>query len=415
MGGQQGQETVFSRIIRFAANRGGHIAVMGALSLPVMAGGVALATDGSHWLLEKTQLRFAIDAAAISAGQLYNRGIPEAQIDSAIRANLISAGYPAATLALNISYPDASTDLLTAQASYRAEKYFSQVIWDGIVNVTARTVVAVEGKQACVLALNETASGAVTMSGSGSATLTGCVVASNSNSDSSIYMGGSATLTTDCMVASGGINGESMVTTLCQKSKTYRRPTDDPYADLVQPDTPVSCTNPPNFKPGESNSLSPGCFRKDLDLKGTVTFAPGVYILDGADMVIGSGSVVSGTDVTFVLKNGASLKFNGGATIDLRAPDTGSTEPYPGILFWGANTNMTSHKINGDASSFMSGAIYLPDDAVELNGSSGFDTTCSRIVADTVTLIGNTEFSTNCTTQLGGYDVFTPDTVVIVD
>lgn len=404
-----------NRFGHFARDRRGNIALLSALTLPFLLGGIALGTDASHWFLEKTKLSFASDAAAVSAGQLYNRGVAQDLVTAAIRQNLVSEGYPSSSLVLNITYPDSTSDLLTAQVSYQADKYFSQVVWSGIANIAARTVVAVNGKPACVLALNSSASGAVTLGGSGSATFDGCVVASNSTSDSSIYLGGSASLNTDCMVSSGGINGASLATTVCQKNRTYRRATDDPFADLVQPETPVSCTASPHFNPGETYTLNSGCYRDDLSLKGTVTFNSGVYILDGADLDIGSGAVVSGTDVTFILKNGASLKFNGGATIDLRAPETGSSEPYPGMLFWGSATNAGSHKINGDASSFLSGALYFPNDAVEFNGTSGFDSACTRIVGDTVTLLGTTEFSTNCTTQLGGYDVATPDSVVIVD
>ena len=170
-----------------------------------------------------------------------------------------------------------------------------------------------------------------------------------------------------------------------------------------------------NFKPKGNYTLKPDCYDHDLDIKGSLTFEPGVYILDGADMKINSNAVVTGHDVTFVLKNGASLDFSGNATIDLRAPEEGSSEKYPGILFWGSKTNATSHIITGDASSFFSGAMYFPDDAVQFTGNSGMDTTCTRVVADTITLLGNNSFSTDCTNKLGPYDITSADAVVIVE
>jgi Flp pilus assembly protein TadG len=400
---------------RYLSDRRGNIAILGALTLPLFIGGIAFGTEASHWFVEKSKLSFATDAAAVSAGSLYNRGIANDHIESAIRETLVSEGYPDATLALGITYPTPISDLMTVTVSYETDKYFSQVLWDGNVSIASKTIVAIFGKPACILALNPTAANAVTMSGSSSATLDGCVVASNSNSASSIYLGGSTSLTVDCMVASGGIYGELNATTDCQSNRTFRRATRDPFASLVQPATPAFCTNPPNFQPSGTYTLSPGCFTQNLSLKGNVTFQPGVYILDGKNLKINSNAVVTGTNVTFVLKNGATLDFAGTATIKLTAPDAASGEPYPGILFWGAPDNNAAHKITGDSSSFFSGAMYLPDDAVQFTGNSGLNSDCARIIGDTVTLIGNADFNTNCTNFTGGYEISTADAVVIVE
>jgi hypothetical protein len=217
------------------------------------------------------------------------------------------------------------------------------------------------------------------------------------------------------MVASGGIYGENIATTVCQNNLTYRKETKDPFASLVQPATNPPCQKPPNFKPSTSFTLDPGCYKNSLNIKGTVAFNKGVYILDGVDMKINSNAVVTGHDVTFVLKNGATLDFAGNATIDLRAPEDGSGADFPGILFFGSKSNSTSHKINGDASSYFSGAFYFPDDELEFSGNSGMDTSCTRLVADTITLIGDNDFATNCTNKLGPYDITTAYSVVIVE
>lgn len=399
----------------FLGDKRGNIAVFGAMTLPLFVGGIAFGTEAGYWFVEKTNLSFSTDAAAISAGQLYNRGVSENDIYNTVRGKLVADGYPDSSLVVSITYPTATSDLMTVRSSFRADKYFSQVLWDGQVSIRSYTIVAINGKSACLLALNKSASGAVTTSGSSSVTLDGCVVASNSKADDSIYLGGSTTMKTDCMVASGGIDGEENATTICQKNLTYRRDTKDPFATLTQPATTGWCAKPANFKPTGKYTLSPDCYDHDLDIKGTLTFEPGVYILDGADMKINSNAVVTGHDVTFVLKNGASLNFSGNATIDLRAPEEGSGAKYPGILFWGSKTNDTSHVITGDASSFFSGAMYFPDDEVQFTGSSGMDTSCTRVVADTITLIGDNTFSTDCTNKLGPYDITSADAVVIVE
>ncbi len=408
------RRSIRKHISNFLADKRGNIAIMGVVTLPMFIGGIAFGTEASHWFVEKSKLNFATDAAAISAGSLYNRGISNPHIESAIRQTLLSEGYPASTLSLGVTYPTLTSDLMTIQVSYETDKYFSQVLWDGTVTIASETIVAIFGKPACILGLNSSASGAVTLSGSATATLTGCVVASNSTSASSILLAGSSSLTTDCMVASGGISGEVNATTDCLNNRTNRRATRDPFASLEQPATPYYCPPSPAFAPKGTYTLSSGCFSTPLSLKGNVTFQPGVYILDGVGLKINSNAVVSGTDVTFVLKNGATLDFAGTATINLTAPAETSSEPYPGILFWGAADNGAIHKITGNSSSFFSGAIYLPGDTVEFTGNSGLNSDCARIIGDTVRLYGNANFSTNCTNFTGGYEIATADAVVIV-
>ncbi len=409
---------VFDKIRTWTCNDSGNIAIVGALTIPLFIGGVAFGTEASNWFAEKSKLSFATDSAAVSAGSLYNRGLSESEINSLIEAKLIAEGYPESSLSLGITYPTPTSDLMTVTTSYEEELYFSAIFLSHNVSIGGKTVVAINGKPACVLALNPTASGALSMAGSSSATLNGCIAASNSTSADSIDFDGSSRMTADCLISSGDITGESSATTTCQNNRTYWRETKDPFASLTQPATPPtsSCLNPPNFNPNQSRTLSPGCYKNDLRLKGTVTFESGVYILDGVDLTINANAVVNGTDVTFVLKNGANLSFSGSATINLSAPpEDSATEPYGGVLFWGAPDNDTSHKITGDSSSSFSGAMYFPDDHIEFTGTSGMDSGCARIIGDTVAMQGTTDFGITCTNFTGKYEIAVADSVVIVE
>src|SRR5260370_42096274 len=71
------------------------------------------------------------------------------------------------------------------------------------VPVSGRSVALSYGGNACVLALDPTASGAVTAQGSTTVALDGCSVFSDSNSGSSVSVGGSATVS----AVSGGAGG----------------------------------------------------------------------------------------------------------------------------------------------------------------------------------------------------------------
>ena len=104
---------------RFVSDRSGNIAIVGALTIPLFVGGIAFGTEASNWFVEKSKLSFATDSAAVSAGSLYNRGLSETAIYDAIHAKMIAEGYPASSLALGITYPTPTSDLMTVTTSYK--------------------------------------------------------------------------------------------------------------------------------------------------------------------------------------------------------------------------------------------------------------------------------------------------------
>ena len=399
----------------FLREKSGSIATLTAVLTPFLLAVMGLATDAGTWYTDKTELRFHADGSALSAAYLHNRGLDPTQIEAIVKNELVAQGLPSSSLALSIVYPTAADDHLTLTASYDSKKYLSQLVFPGTVSVSASTKVKTQNYEACVLALNETVSGAFSMTGSATANLSGCVTASNSKHVNSISLGGSSSLVADCMIASGGISGVARATTGCNTNGSYQRKTDDPFANLSQPShVTSSCKNAGNFKPNNNYTLTPGCFKGSMSLKGNVTFPAGVYVLDGVDLGINSNAVVTGTDVTFVLKNGATLDFNGGATINLKAPETGSAEPYPGMLFWGDGSGSVAHNLSGNSSSAFQGAMYFPSDSLTFTGNSGMDVGCIRLAADTIAFQGNADLQSNCASKLGGHELQAAGAVVIV-
>jgi hypothetical protein len=64
---------------------------------------------------------------------------------------------------------------------------------------------ATNGGEACILALDPTANGAVTFTGNNLTLINGCNVMSNSLSNSSLVVNGSADVTVPCVLAAGGL------------------------------------------------------------------------------------------------------------------------------------------------------------------------------------------------------------------
>jgi hypothetical protein len=121
-----------------------------------------------------------------------------------------------------------------------------------------------------------------------------------------------------------------------------------------------------------------------------------IYHIDGGNLKVNAGAVVNGTGVTFFFSNGGSFDLNGGATMNVAAPTSGT---YSGMLMFGSRTNSAAGevKINGTAQSKMTGAIYFPANPLQYQGNFSGNNGCTQVVAKRVTWTGNTTVSVDCT------------------
>lgn len=404
---------------RFRQDRRGNIAVTAAFALPLIMGGLAMGADASMWFVQKSGLTFDTDGAAITATNMYNRGMSKAAIEAALKKRMVDDGYPD-TLNVNVDI-SAGGERVEVGTDFPGDKGLTAVAWSrGQVTIRARSVVQMEGGPVCLLALDPSPllGGAFSMTGNASATLDGCMAASNSvHPSNGMSFGGSSSLTVDCLYSAGGISGESgRVTKTCATNKEKRNPVPDPFEGKSQPTPTTSCGSAPNTKPNSSVTLSPGCYNGNMDLKGTVKFNPGVYFIKDTSFSINSNADISGTDVTFVLVGSTALDFKGNATIALKAPtDATVGAKYPGVLFWGSSTTAASHTINGGANSKLQGVMYFPAATVDMRGGADMDVGCSRVVANRISLSGNSGFDVDCAGMLGNYPMTAAAEMKIVD
>jgi hypothetical protein len=108
--------------------------------------------------------------------------------------------------------------------------------------------------------------------------------------------------------------------------------------------------------------------------------------------------VVTGSGVTFVLTNGASLQWNGTSTVNLTGPTSGS---FSGVVVYSNDTkNSDTLTINGTSTTYFGGAIVAPGEGVSFSGTgvSGNGHNCTQIIGDTVTFTGNTTVDSDCST-----------------
>jgi hypothetical protein len=291
---------------------------------------------------------------------------------------------------------------------------FSSLFLDAppVLRVEA-TAASVTNGSYCVVSLESSSVTGITMQGGASVDM-GCGLATNSKGSPAVTAGGSSSVTASHVAAVGGLKNTANYapgTVLMP----YTVPQKDPFARLPAPVVPAGCSNELKVQPGAvaniPNPTGVACY-KGMDIKGTANFAPGIYYIDGnpnKSLSIGSQAKITGTGVTFILTSStaasnpssvATVNINGGATVQLSSTETGT---YAGVLIYQDRRAAASgsNAINGNSSSTLQGAVYMPAQSVSFSGGSGMVTDCVQIVSRRVTFLGNNEIINECPPDSG--------------
>ena len=381
-----------------------------AVCLPLLVGAAGLAVDTTQWTYWRRQLQREADSAALAGAfaKAQSKDPVVAANSDLSRTNTILLSGPADIH----SAPTAGAFIGNSQAvrvslttSQRLPFSGSFMLATPAISASATAAVVSNGDY-CALALSPTtASAGIKMQGSASLNF-GCGLATNSQAANAVTAGGSSSITATPVSAVGGLTASSNYVGGTQLLP-YSLPQPDPFANLPTP-SPSGCQSQVTVGPNTTQTLSPGCY-SGMNLKGTVTLNPGTYYIDGGSFSVGSQAIVAGDGVTIILTSSsaasnpsliATLNVNGGATLQLTAPTSGT---YKGILFYQDRRALDSgaDTLNGNASSKLQGALYFPSQGLEFSGTSGMTTDCLQLVAYRLTFIGNTSVSNQCPAASG--------------
>ena len=161
--------------------------------MPVFLGFAGLAFDGSIWFMERRWQQSNVDAAVMSAAYSHFNDGTDAQMLAAATASATDNNYTVGgDFTLVINSPPISGDFETlpnyvqATMSMPGEGWFSSAFGaDPVIISTTATAGILSNGEACLVALHETADGAMSFGGT-SSTTTNCGLASNSDSDTSV-------------------------------------------------------------------------------------------------------------------------------------------------------------------------------------------------------------------------------------
>jgi len=381
----------------------GTAAVMFALITPVLVGGAGFAVETSFDYVSQSHLQSAADAAAYAAALEHMGGSTSDVISAAASQQATSNGWSSATGGITVHTPSSSgpnagqANAVEVQLTQTVPRFFTAYFSSSPVVLRARSVaISQTAADACILALNKTASQAAQFQGNSAVTLTGCDVMSNSIANDAINVWGSARMTADCAMAAGGVqNKAGMTLSGCPAAITQAPRVGDPFAGLATPAAGTPRTIP-NGNGNGTTTLLPGAYTSGMSLSGNVVLSPGVYYVSGGNFSVTANANVSGSGVTIYLAAGAQVLMRGNASVNMAAPTSGT---YSGILFFGARNGSGDNTFNGDASSHLTGDLYFPSENVSYLGNFSGTNGCTQIVADTVQWSGSTTVAVDCSAQ----------------
>jgi Flp pilus assembly protein TadG len=390
--------SLFACLKRMLSSRRGNVALIFALASPLVIGSAALSVETTYWYFKQHQLQAAADDAAFAAGQELRNGSPQAVVNTAALNAATQNGYNNSIGTITVQTPPSTgpyagnSSAVSVILTETQQRFFTQLFSKTpVVETTSATADYQTVSDACVLALNQSATNGVYISGDAQLTTTGCVVMSNAFSSGSVDVWGNSSLTASCVISAGGVQSKGGIDDAsCSQPVTNAPPAADPFASLPAPPVSSTCAS------SSGSALQPGTYCGGLSLQGgNTTLAPGVYVINGGSLTINGNATLSGSGVTFYLTGGATVSMNGNPAINLSAPTSGT---YSGILFYGdRNYPGLSESFNGNASSSMTGTIYFPTDNITYNGDFSGVNGCTYIVGGTVSWSGNAGLSLNCT------------------
>jgi Flp pilus assembly protein TadG len=436
-----------ARACDLRADTSGVAAVVAAIVFPIVVGGMGLGAETGYWYMTQRKLQHAADLSAVAGGARLRAGDSNAQIAAAATNIARNSGLSASVGTIVVNTPPVggasagqgkSVQVILTEVRPRS---FSSVFSTTPVTINTRAVAKYSnGSQACVLALSPVASGAVTVTGATNVALQNCDVASDSNAADSFLMSGAAVMSAGCVDAVGhAVTTSQLTLTQCAAARVEAPVVRDPYASVAEPSAIGACSSnvgktntqttltPTDNQPNGVKSMR---FCGGAAFKGTVTFNPGLYIIDGGS-VTANGNVILCTPplcpppappvplpvpsgVTFYFANGAHLQLGSNASLYLAAPTSG---PYSGILFFGSRTSAgAAQQFGGGAVSQLEGAIYMPASDVTFTGNSPSNG-CTQVIGRTVTLTGGSSLGSNCgpSSGTGTSIIATNETVAITE
>jgi Flp pilus assembly protein TadG len=391
----------------------GQALIMISLTAIGLFGFAALAIDGSVVFSDRRHAQNAADTAVLGAALSKIRG-GDWEADGLNRAQ--SNGYDDDGITNDVLFYDPPIDgpyqgnneYIEVKITSHVKTKFARIIGrsevinqvEALARATSSVIAPMYSGNA-IVALNKTECSALNyqggarlkVNGSGMFSNSGCTDTSNGSFNTNT---GSGTVDTPCLTAVGSITKGTNTTLIDHGCLTSNNPSlqlSDPLASFQYPN--ITCGSQNAAVLSDGLTMSPGNWQGAFPPAGVTTLQSGVYCLDTTNhgFTLSGGQVLTGDGVLIYMISGR-VSWNSGE-IHLSSPGDGY---YKGLLLYlpARNpSNCSQVTINGNGASTFNGSILAPCSNVSLTGGSGGSGYNNQIVADTVTLSGNTDITIN--------------------
>jgi fibronectin-binding autotransporter adhesin len=451
---------IFGLALHRLFRRHGGVAMIFALSAPVLVAATGLSVDVGYWFQNQTSLQSAADAASLAAAMNDSRlgqttsstkasaALPYAQAaaDSATNSQFgFASGAPGTNLTLtdNVGSATTSNGITTSTITYTATAqvprpvFFAGVKGMGLSGLTsgsqsARATASVvtnvtSSSGGCLVALGQSGTD-ISATGGATITATNCGVVSDSTAScggsgksltGSIALNPSSSITASSVSAAGCINvntnGGASIKSTSGGSLTYGTSGEsDPYAALSAaglPPWPSMPTAPALSNTFTSTKTSP-CGLTSANNSSSIVLAPcnypsGISYGSGYSLELTSGDNNNTYDSTYTVSGG--IDFTSGLTGNGKIDDysqSNSSVPVPITIYatGAATTTKGTTTVNGFALSFED-----PSDSVlPLSSGSGIFYLNGGMISDgsnTALTIGKSTFLTSSNSSGGAAGV----------
>lgn len=385
----------------FARDRRGAIAIAFAVAVPVLLLIVAGSIDFAQAMQQRSQLQKYIDAATLAAAK--ELGLSDARrenvqaVVAAIVTNLVAANVgtdKAPTLQTTVN-----ADPLEVRVVARQETmpYFGNAFGLQARELEVVSVARILGRpNICILALDQMASGALSLEKNAKVTGQNCAVFSNSTHANGIKSKNSASLSASTICSAGGRDGGPGNFT--PEPYTDCPTFEDPLASRPEPFV-ESCSGAIGQKIVGVKVLPPGtyCGGLTIGIGADVRLDSEIVVIKDGPLLVEDGARLTGAGVGIHLTGeGAVINFAKGSTIDLAAPTSGA---MAGLLMFEARAQPVTnvHQILSDDARNLLGTIYLPRGRLHIDADAPVadKSSYTAIVARMITLYGGPDLVLN--------------------
>ncbi|WGS23850.1 MULTISPECIES: pilus assembly protein TadG-related protein [unclassified Bradyrhizobium] len=387
----------------------GSAAFATVVALVPLIGFVALGAEAGSWYVVKQHAQNAADSAAMAGALAIANSDSQPNFGTmngfSSNVTLTQGTYSTSS---GFSSGGTSPNAVQAVVTQCQPQSLSLVVYTGTCNGTSKNVtitaqaVASVGqpkKLPCALAL----SGPVTFQDAAvQVNAPNCGIASNGTPIGINFSVAPKTLNVGSLSTAGGCSGS-----LCGSVVTYAPPVTDPFSALT---TAVDNLTLPACGGATLQSYGTGQCANDKQTINSATqiTVSGIYFFSGGLSLGGTGSLTTASGVTATIiilpvsGNKASLKMAGGSSFNITAPTTApSASAIPSQLSSVASllTDMAlfdpekSPQITGNGTMMGSGVFYLPNAALNYQGTStSASSTCTEVIAASIQFSGTPSF-----------------------